>query len=481
MTRVNIFSWFIVKINEVFLDYKQLLEPIEADKPSGRYLKGERAQYRALRNTFNAAQSSFRRFVETPDSSNDEELFEENQKNWQAVSDACWQTLIEESKDIEIYCWWVMSLAFQSDSINKIAVSLATLTPFIEAFWPEINPYLPDNKLKSSDIAEQASERAELQLRPLVQLLGESNGSGLLYMPLQMFALIGDINLTKYLSATKASTLPTLKAQAQKDFSSNKSKITESIKALDLAIKSIDALDIWLKSRMTELSFSAISTQFLKTNLSDCLQAIKYLVEECFEQWPLDHKVEAKAAPIEKTIDEKIMDKNSDENMKKEVNQQTLATPRQTAFVDTAVIEGGKQPLNRDSAFHQLRNIAEYFSESEPHSPVSYLLEKAIRWGYMSLPELMAELVSGNDKVLGQINLVTGISGEKAKLPENNLTAPTSYNNSTDDKVSVINDKANDSESVTKVSTPVDEEVSSGNTVNSSENAENDGNTEFSW
>jgi len=39
----------------------------------------------------------------------------------------------------------------------------------------------------------------------------------IMYMPLQMFSLVGEINLTKYLSATKAGTLPALKAQAQKD------------------------------------------------------------------------------------------------------------------------------------------------------------------------------------------------------------------------------------------------------------------------
>jgi len=453
------------------LDYKQLLEPIEVDKPSGRYLKGERAQYRALRNTFNAAQSSFRRFVETPDSSNDEELFEENQRNWQAVSDACWQTLTEESKDIEIYCWWVMSLAFQSDSVNKISTGLATLTPFIETFWPNINPYLPDNKLKSSEVSEQASERAELQLKPLVQLLGESNGSGLLYMPLQMLALVGEINLTKYLSATKAGTLPALKAKAQQDFSSYKTDVTETIIALDIAIKSLESFDTWLKTKMTELSFSAISTQFLKTNLSDCLQAIKYLVEDSFQHWPLAQKMEVETNQIEKSIDESI-----DENINTEVSQQTPTEQRQTAFTAT-----GEQPMNRDSAFHQLRNIADYFVENEPHSPVSYLLEKAIRWGYMSLPELMEELVSGNDKVLGQINLVTGISGDKAQLPAKKLTAPTSYNNSTDAKVSAINDTANYSKSTAKDSMLVDGEVSPRNAVSSSENAENDESTEFSW
>ncbi|NQZ24338.1 MAG: type VI secretion system ImpA family N-terminal domain-containing protein [Colwellia sp.] len=458
------------------MDYKQLLEPIEGDNPSGRYLKGERAQYRALRNTFNAAQSSFRRFIETPDSSNDEELFEENQKNWQAVSDACWQTLNEESKDIEIYCWWVMSLAFQSDSINKIAASLATLKPFIETFWPDINPYLPDNKLKSSEVSQQASERAEMQLKPLVQLLGESNGSGLLYMPLQMFALVGGINLTKYLSATKTGTLPALKSKAQQDFSSYKADIIQSIKALDAAIKSVESLDLWLKTKMTELSFSVISTQFLKTNLSDCLQAIKYLVEDSFQHWPLEQPQEIETPQIQL---EKSTDTNIDEHLNTDVSPQTVTTNRQTAYVESV-----EQPMNRDSAFHQLRNIAEYFAKNEPHSPVSYLLEKTIRWGYMPLPELMAELVSGNDKVLEQINLVTGISGNKAELPGNNLTAPTSYNNSTDAKVSAINDTATAAQLTARDSMPVDGGGSPRHTASSSgnaENAENDGNTEFSW
>ena len=77
-----------------------------------------------------------------------------------------------------------------------------------------------------------------------------------------------------------------------------------------------------------------------------------------------------------------------------------------------------EQGFNRDQAFLELRKLANYFHKAEPHSPVSFLLEKAIRWGYMSLPELMQELVAGNDKVLNQIAIVTGMDGEKADLPE---------------------------------------------------------------
>jgi len=64
---------------------------------------------------------------------------------------------------------------------------------------------------------------------------------------------------------------------------------------------------------------------------------------------------------------------------------------------------------HRDQAFHELRKIADYFKESEPHSPISFLLERAIRWGYMSLPELMQELTGGNDSAIEHINQLTGM------------------------------------------------------------------------
>jgi len=448
------------------LDYKQLLEPIEGENPSGCYLKGERAQYRALRNTFNAAQSSFRRFVETPDSSNDEELFEENQKNWLAVSDACWQTLTEKSKDVEIYCWWVMSLVFQNDSVNKIAQSLELLTPFIDQFWPDINPYLPDNKLKSTDESAQLSERAELQLRPLVQLLGESSGSGLLYMPLQMITLVGEIDHTKYLSATKSGTLAVLKEQAKKDFSACKDEITETIKALDLAITSINELDVWLKDKITALSLPVVSTQFLKANLSDCLAAIKYLVEDSYTQWPLEQESESIVA-----AEDVELGTNTVAPVSSPVNQPVTAV-----INETIAVQDGTQVMNRDLAFQELRKIAEFFAKNEPHSPVSFLLEKAIRWGYMSLPDLMEELVSGNDKVLGQINLVTGISEEKAELPVYKPTAPTRDNRSTEAKVSAINDKASES-STAVASEDTNEEVMATSTANTGNEAESD----FNW
>ncbi len=55
---------------------------------------------------------------------------------------------------------------------------------------------------------------------------------------------------------------------------------------------------------------------------------------------------------------------------------------------------GDLNNMNRDLAFHLLREVSDYFRQSEPHSPISFLLEKAIRWGYLSLPELLQEMMS---------------------------------------------------------------------------------------
>jgi type VI secretion system protein ImpA len=49
--------------------------------------------------------------------------------------------------------------------------------------------------------------------------------------------------------------------------------------------------------------------------------------------------------------------------------------------------------MTRESALRDLDRIAEYFRKTEPHSPLAYTLEDAVRRGRMSLPELLAEVL----------------------------------------------------------------------------------------
>jgi type VI secretion system protein ImpA len=51
------------------------------------------------------------------------------------------------------------------------------------------------------------------------------------------------------------------------------------------------------------------------------------------------------------------------------------------------------QVRNREEAFRALLRAADFFKRTEPHSPVSYALEQAVRWGRMQLPDLLTELI----------------------------------------------------------------------------------------
>jgi type VI secretion system protein ImpA len=60
----------------------------------------------------------------------------------------------------------------------------------------------------------------------------------------------------------------------------------------------------------------------------------------------------------------------------------------------SAAAGGQKGPLrSRAQALQQLRDVAAFFRRTEPHSPVAYLAEKAVKWGDMPLHEWLRKVV----------------------------------------------------------------------------------------
>ncbi len=63
--------------------------------------------------------------------------------------------------------------------------------------------------------------------------------------------------------------------------------------------------------------------------------------------------------------------------------------------------------MNRESAYRQLEQIAEFLQRTEPHSPIPYLVRRAITWGRMPLPQLMQEML----KQEGDVQRLFGLLG----------------------------------------------------------------------
>jgi type VI secretion system protein ImpA len=81
--------------------------------------------------------------------------------------------------------------------------------------------------------------------------------------------------------------------------------------------------------------------------------------------------------------------------------------------------EGGDQPAapsgptkTRAEAYRKLSEAADFLLRTEPHSPVPYLVKRAISWGNMSLAELLYEFVGSPDDLVS-IQRLLGMRGKE--------------------------------------------------------------------
>ena len=52
---------------------------------------------------------------------------------------------------------------------------------------------------------------------------------------------------------------------------------------------------------------------------------------------------------------------------------------------------------SRDDAMKRLKDIADFLRRTEPHSPIPYLLDRAVNWSRMSLVDVLGELIKHQD------------------------------------------------------------------------------------
>lgn len=394
---------------------ESILQPISDSAACGEYLKGNKNLYRALRNSFNQAQSSYRQLMESPEAGADDDLVEQNVENWRELASVCSACLTDNSKDVEVFGWFIGAQLFTGDPLTNLHSAIIIFTTVVEEHWDELHPRPPVEKLKSEDEGGKNAEWAAFKVKPMWQLAGETEGSGILAMPLLNLPLIGDINYTSFFSAERAGTLDELKESAVRFFSSEKEAVTERILVLGAIQAAIKKLETSVNSRCQSVSVKGISFKFLLKLLSDLLRAMKYLVASSYSQWPLDVQQEANMASESETGAAETSDNSSAE---------AVVSVISNAQANQRVAIGAGEPLyTRDQAFTELRKVADFFRRTEPHSPVYMLLERAIRWGYMPLPELLEEMVGENDQVMSRINQLAGLESiTKTVIPQPSIT-----------------------------------------------------------
>ena len=64
---------------------------------------------------------------------------------------------------------------------------------------------------------------------------------------------------------------------------------------------------------------------------------------------------------------------------------------------------------NRRDALKRLSDVADFFQKTEPHSPISYIVSRAVKWGNMPLEVWLKDVIK-DEAVLGSLRQTLGFN-----------------------------------------------------------------------
>ena len=190
-----------------------------------------------------------------------------------------------------------------------------------------------------------------------------------------------------------------------------------------LSVATMDQIDSGLRGQLIGNTDSETRRQ-IGQGIQDAVAAFQglsdALKDKCGDDAPPVAKVREVLADCENKIrdlyPEAFVDESgSDEGESPTVDEEAggvVSVDSQVGGVNVNVMNAKSHVQNREEAFRALESVAKFFRDNEPQSPVSYLLEKAVRWGHLPLPDLLSELVD-DDSLRTQIFRLAGIKKEE--------------------------------------------------------------------
>jgi len=306
-------------------------------------------------------------------------------REWDPIKNEIPAILAQESKDLE-YCAWLIEALCRTDGFAGLTAGFKLAHQLISDFWDGLYPSPDEDGL-------------ETRIAPLLGLNG-FEGEGVLLMPILSIPLVASGSGERFATwqIEQASQLNSLSADKQK------AKIADgaiSLKQIKEALAEVsDAELINLKNDIDESIevFSELAdkmdevmlgdpqpTSKISDKLQSCQSIFAFITTERF------NVINAQADHAEPEQD----DSQDIDSLDEAENNNSAVQPAQVKSVNGYDFMQMDQSLNnRQEAIKALHKIEQYFRTTEPHSPISYAIAQAIRWSELSLPELLAELVS---------------------------------------------------------------------------------------
>ena len=345
------------------LELALLAAPLPGDAPAGEDLRQDfspQSLYYRLRDARAEARELERRADHDPDAESGTPL------QWRTVRELAVQAITQRTKDLEIAAWLTEALV-RSNGVSGLAAGARLITELAETLWDQGLHPLPDEDGVATRVA------------PITGLNGQG-GDGTLLQPLRKQVLFAQPDGTpvSYWQYTQSEELESITDKARRK------------QRLDARVVPLEDLE--------KAARVAGGTHFaaLRTEVTAALAAWTAMGER------LDERAGADAPPTSRVREVleallAIARRYAPAEVEPEAAEAVAGeAAQQTGAGDAAPGHGPASPAktaSREDMLKELGRIADYFRRTEPHSPLAYTLEEAVRRGRLTWPELLEEVV----------------------------------------------------------------------------------------
>ena len=359
------------------MDLDVILKPISEESPAGESLR-----YSGIYDEIAEARRA------------DENL---NQGEWITdlkiadygkVIDLALPALSTQTKDLQLGVWLAEAMT-RKQGFAGFRDSLLMLHGFHERFWDTLHPEIDEGDMEGR---ANAMSWFDIQGANSVRTAPFTGSKGYNFNDFE--------DSRKYDFPENIDSLPTeekvklnaLKAEAEKNRS-----VTASLWNVERAETR--------RAAMESINFT----------IEECWTAFNDLNRICEEKYDrnqtpgfsnLKKALESAHEQVKKLLEEKRLEEPDP------VEEEELAAEGAAAGAGGAKGEGSASGAiaSRKDALRRLGEIAAFFQKTEPHSPVSYLVQRAVKWGNMGLESWLQEVIK-DPNVLFQLRETLGVDG----------------------------------------------------------------------
>ncbi|QNQ55458.1 type VI secretion system protein TssA [Serratia liquefaciens] len=292
--------------------------------------------------------------------------------DWTKVVKLSNRVLCDESKDLQVACWFVEGIA-QQQGISGLLSGMAFLQQFFTRYWDDCWPALEDGGHEFRQSSLNRLDRELALLLKIYPMLGQKESS-LDYWQ--------NVVAREHRGAPKKDDETPVDSD---DFSMATYNRWAAAVGAEKLISLKDGLqELTATLEIFEQQYSQLNPSADSTALGQTQQVIVEM-----QEW------------AQRMIDRLGPTYNEAAELP---GEQGVASHPHSGMT--------RHGMTRDAAINQILTIADFFRQTEPSSPLPLLLERAARWGGMTLSEWLEEMLQDDNSLQSINNVLKGQQSE---------------------------------------------------------------------